>query len=524
MHRAGVKIAMEEERSSYVVPKDMPPYRLVKAEVLDLSGVPLYDIPAWFAHFTHLRNLNLADTKIDIDDLLRLGNISRLEILYLSNNDIFGNSDPDSLEKYRRFFAKLSNLRRLDLQNTRINSDSAVSLAHLARLQVLNLKNNTIRRLKGMELSRLQALKELYLDGNSLNSEFSDNNPSFTNFPSTSLEILSLSGCGISSGSLEGAFNMPELRSLDMSNNNIEEFPFLGDLPNLEILNLSKNPSYKSSSSVRLSLNERYGGLFVFQNLKNLAVDDNARVPKNLQDRLEAEYYAGFGSADYTNSIGMQFVRIPAGAFMMGSSDGDSNEKPIHKVTIGTAFLLGRFEVTQAQWEAVMGNTPSSFKGRHNPVERVSWDDVQNFIKKLNAKEGHNRYRLPTEAEWEYAARAGTQTKYSFGDDASRLGDYAWYGDNSGGRTHPVGKKPNAWGLYDMHGNVWEWVQDWYGSDYYSNSPSTDPKGPSSGSNRVSRGGSWLYSAGKCRSANRDNYSPGIRSVNIGFRLLLSPK
>jgi formylglycine-generating enzyme required for sulfatase activity len=187
---------------------------------------------------------------------------------------------------------------------------------------------------------------------------------------------------------------------------------------------------------------------------------------------------------------------------------------------------MGKYEVTQAQWEAVMGNNPSCFKSRDNPVETVSWDMAQEFIKRLNKKEGHARYRLPTEAQWEYAARGGSTSVYSFGDDAGQLRQYAWYGeDYQSGSTHPVGQKPhNAWGLYDMHGNVCEWVQDWYGERYYSNSPSSDPKGPSSGSHRVLRGGGWYDLAIQCRSAYRDGFTPVHRDAGIGFRLVLSPE
>jgi formylglycine-generating enzyme required for sulfatase activity len=243
----------------------------------------------------------------------------------------------------------------------------------------------------------------------------------------------------------------------------------------------------------------------------------------------------GFAQAaekTYTNSIGVEFVLIPAGSFVMGA---DKNEKkawnvekagdaetPQHKVSIGKSFYLGKYEVTQTQWTAVMGSNPSHFKGQNNPVERVSWDDAQEFINRLNQKEGHTRYRLPTEAEWEYAVRAGTTSTYFFGDDADQLGSYAWKG-NSGDTTHPVGQKqPNAWGLYDMYGNVWEWVQDWYGEEYYSGSPSIDPRGPSSGSSRVVRGGGWYCSAADCRSAERRGNSPGYRSDILGFRLALS--
>jgi formylglycine-generating enzyme required for sulfatase activity len=167
---------------------------------------------------------------------------------------------------------------------------------------------------------------------------------------------------------------------------------------------------------------------------------------------------------------------------------------------------------------------PSRHKGRHNPVEQVSWNDVQEFIRRLNEREGHARCRLPTEAEWEYACRAGTTGAYSFGDDADSLGRYAWYDGNFEGKTHPVGRKDaNAWGFYDMHGNVWEWVQDWYGERYYPNSPGVDPRGPSSGSRRVLRGGSWVNSVWSCRAACRNVCTPDNRNdFIVGFRLALS--
>lgn len=235
---------------------------------------------------------------------------------------------------------------------------------------------------------------------------------------------------------------------------------------------------------------------------------------------------AGASEKTYTNSIGMKFVLIPSGSFMMGADpnfeDASSDETPRHRVTISKAFYLGKFEVTQSQWVAVMGHNPSKFKGRSNPVDTVSWDDARSFVRKLNQMEGTDKYRLPTEAEWEYAARAGTESTYSFGDDVSDLGGYAWYWDNSGKKTHPVGQKgANAWGLHDMHGNVWEWVQDWYGENYYSQGRSTDPQGPSSGDFRVLRGGSWFNFAVSCRTAIRYCYSPDFRDEGRGFRVLL---
>ena len=220
------------------------------------------------------------------------------------------------------------------------------------------------------------------------------------------------------------------------------------------------------------------------------------------------------------NSIGMEFVFIPAGEFQMGSSDGNRDEKPVHTVRLSRPFYLGQYEVTQAQWEAVMDNNPSQFKGDPSrPVENVSWDDVQEFIRRLHTKEGASRYRLPTEAEWEYAARAGATTTYSFGDDVSQLEQYTWYAKNAGRTPHPVGRlRPNAWKLYDMYGNVWEWVQDWSGT--YPSSPVTDPTGPSAGSFRVDRGGSWYDDARFCRSANRHFGLPSLRYGLLGFRLL----
>jgi formylglycine-generating enzyme required for sulfatase activity len=225
------------------------------------------------------------------------------------------------------------------------------------------------------------------------------------------------------------------------------------------------------------------------------------------------------GEKTFTNSIGMEFVLIPAGTFMMGDADGEADERPVHQVTISRSFYLGKYEVTQAQWQAIMGNNPSLFTGTDNlPVEQVWWTDVEEFIRRLNAREGGDKYRLPTEAEWEYAARAGSTTAYSFGNDPAQLKEYAWYKDNAGGKTHPVGQlKPNAWGLYDMHGNVMEWVQDWYGR--YAAEPVTDPPGPPSGTHRMRRGGAWNNAAAICRSANR--YSvPGFRDDFLGFRLV----
>ena len=237
-----------------------------------------------------------------------------------------------------------------------------------------------------------------------------------------------------------------------------------------------------------------------------------------------------------TNSIGMKLVLIPKGTFMMGSpieEEGADNDEEQHQVTIGKDYYLGVTEVTQGQYEKVMGTNPSYFRGNkvqgessNHPVEQVSWEDAVEFCKKLSdlpeEKKGGRVYRLPTEAEWEYACRAGSKAAYSFGANSKSLGDYAWFGENSGRQTHPVGeKKANAWGLYDMHGNVWELCSDWYGE--YPKGAVSDPSGPNEGSYRVIRGGGWNDEAADCRSANRARIVPSDRSINLGFRVALSP-
>ena len=255
------------------------------------------------------------------------------------------------------------------------------------------------------------------------------------------------------------------------------------------------------------------------------------------------------------NGVSFEMIAVKGGTFTMGSTDqyADSDEKITHNVTVSD-FMIGKFEVTQKLWKAVMGSNPSYFKGDNLPVENVSWNDAQEFIKKLNQQTGQN-FRLPTEAEWEYAARGGTNTSLYNGENiiingtnnSPNLDRLAWYGGNCGqnytssagcdvsngynisgwsekqyndskGGTHPVGlKQPNAYGLYDMLGNVWEWCQDWYGD--YSSSLQTNPKGPTSGSGRVNRGGSWSGNAGSCRVSYRHSYYPDSRNNYLGFRL-----
>ncbi|WP_321416515.1 SUMF1/EgtB/PvdO family nonheme iron enzyme [uncultured Methanomethylovorans sp.] len=254
------------------------------------------------------------------------------------------------------------------------------------------------------------------------------------------------------------------------------------------------------------------------KSLKGTA-EEAERKRKEERLRKELEEAAKQPAASIKNSIEMEFVLIPSGEFQMGSNE-HSAEQPAHKVKISKPFYLGKYPVTQKEWKAVMGSNPSYYKGDNGPVEQVSWNDVQEFVRKLNSKEGNEKYRLPSEAEWEYACRAGTTTKYCFGDNESKLDEYAWYNVNSEGKTHPVGqKKPNLWGLCDMHGNVWEWVQDkWH--DSYKFAPTDGSALEGSSSLRVFRGGSWYGNVGFCRSANRGLFSPINCNNGLGFRLL----
>ena len=224
------------------------------------------------------------------------------------------------------------------------------------------------------------------------------------------------------------------------------------------------------------------------------------------------------------NGINIEMVKVEAGSFDMGATPEMQApyevEKPVHRVTLTNNYYIGKYEVTQALWQAVMGSNPSHFKGDDLPVEQVSWNDCQDFISKLNAMTG-KRFRLPTESEWEYAARGGNKSRGYQYSGSYNIDDVAWYSDNSGSKTHAVGtKEPNELGIYDMTGNVWEWCQDWYGS--YSGSPQTNPTGAVSGSFRVGRGGSWIYSASECRSSYRNYGTPGDRYGFLGLRLVLS--
>jgi len=229
---------------------------------------------------------------------------------------------------------------------------------------------------------------------------------------------------------------------------------------------------------------------------------------------------------------GIVMVVIPAGEFFMGDDAAEADEKPAHKVRL-SAFCMDKCEVTQAAYEKLMGRNPSKFQGSERPVEQVSWHAAMRYCNMRSLQEGlkpcydpetlqcdfsADGYRLPTEAEWEYACRAGTKTRYSLSSDAAKLPEYAWFKGNSANTTHRVGQKaPNAWGLHDMHGNVAEWCNDFYGESYHAESSSQDPRGPASGEERVLRGGSWRSTEESCRSSVRDSQPPGLADVCFGY-------
>ncbi|MBI5821951.1 MAG: SUMF1/EgtB/PvdO family nonheme iron enzyme [Verrucomicrobia bacterium] len=225
-------------------------------------------------------------------------------------------------------------------------------------------------------------------------------------------------------------------------------------------------------------------------------------------------------SIDLGGGVMMELVFIRPGLFCMGSDKGRDDEKPAHQVTLTKPFFMNKYAVTQEQWQAVMGTNPSHNKSAKNPVENVSWDNCQRFLSVLNMKLRGLKASLPTEAQWEYACRAGGTDKYCCGDDESGLAEYAWYSANARGSTHAVGlKKPNAWGLYDMNGNVREWVSDWHGP--YPNSAQEDPQGPASGTCRVLRGGGFGSDHAQLTTSCRDELAPDFRNDDVGFRLVL---
>jgi formylglycine-generating enzyme required for sulfatase activity len=276
--------------------------------------------------------------------------------------------------------------------------------------------------------------------------------------------------------------------------------------------------------------------------IASVANDSIAKSKRKLaklkrRDKVVTRSVADIELQQFTNRIGMRFVLIPAGRFLMGTRtektacfEDESDELEYehelqHEVIITKPFYMGVYPVTQQEYEQLIGRNPSEFRGKQSPVENVSWHAAMRFIKRLNSDLSEHkkglRYRLPTEAEWEYACRAGSESEYFFGESASKLGQYAWYKANSKLRTHPVGmKKPNAWGLHDMYGNIWEWCLDLDGS--YPEGTVTDPEGPDFGDFRIYRGGSWDDGPNECRSAYRGMYSSDYSDGSIGFRVAIT--
>jgi uncharacterized protein (TIGR02996 family) len=352
---------------------------------------------------------------------------------------------------------------------------------------------------------------------------------------------LDLAGNDLDDGALRALLSSPHLgrlACLDLRGNRLTDGAVRalvqGAPPRLAWLDLRSNGL--TADGMRALLRSPLG-----DRLRGLELNAPDLDPSTVRDLLA--WRAGRDLAErrgglpvrLVNGLGMEFRLIPPGTFLMGSPESEpgryDDEGPQHMVELTRPFYLGVYPVTQREYEAVMGHNPSHFTperdgGPLHPVEMVSWERCRAFCDRLSAREAGRTYELPTEAEWEYACRAGTTTGCFFGDDAAKLGEYAWYWENAGERTHEVGtKKANAWGLFDMHGNVLQWCAD--GPREYAKeagkSPIKDPKSPLDGARRVLRGGSWHYNPRYCRAAYRKDHEPGYRYVNIGFRVVLRP-
>jgi formylglycine-generating enzyme required for sulfatase activity len=263
-------------------------------------------------------------------------------------------------------------------------------------------------------------------------------------------------------------------------------------------------------------------GLLLVASCATDAGDSSLSTPATVGPTHDADTRAQAGgfSIEITNDVFMSFVLVPAGTFLMGSADGEATERPVHAVTIAQPFYLGTTEVTQAQWKAVMHENPSFNQGDDLPVDSVLWNECEAFLARLNSSVGGERFALPTEAQWEYACRAGSQAAWCFGDDEGVLSDYAWFEVNSADRTHPVAqKRPNAFGLYDMHGNVWEWCADVWRSDYGGTRSEGQSPAPASSSQHAFRGGCVADEAGYTRSAYRTTVASDRRINDLGFRV-----
>jgi formylglycine-generating enzyme required for sulfatase activity len=482
---------------------------LVNLTYLGLSDNSIGDISA----LSGLRKLRLlALDRSQVSNISALSELANLDVVYLQGNRITDLSPLSGKTKLLELYAGgnlisdlsalsgLTNLRRLELPANRIGNISP--LAGLVNLQGLGLASNRIVDVS--PLVRLVNLRTLMLNGNRIS-----NISALAGLVSLTGE-LSLEGNQISD--ISALAGRTHLTHLWLNSNKISNISPLAGMTDLTILALVGNPLDRDAYDIHIPvIRHNNPGLTLHCDLAN-----EGRTP------TEKTFDLGSG-------VRMEFVLIPAGVFYMGSpvteKDRIENEGPIHQVTISRPFYLGKCEVTQDQYSVVMGTNPSHFQGGTCPVEMVSWDDAMAFCEKMGAQCACS-FRLPTEAEWEYACRAGTQTRLSHGDDPeySQVGDYAWYADNSGATTHPVGqKKPNPYGVYDMQGNVCEWCSDRLKSVYHQPGPAVDPRGTPNGPSRVLRGGCWGGEGSNCRSAFRCVNAPGYRNDTVGFRVAFEP-
>jgi len=542
---------------------------LTRLEFLELSGPNVTD--AGMDHLKGLANLEvllLDDTKVGDAGLEQLRELHNLRVLGLWNTEV---SDAGL-----RHLAALTSLETLRLGKNRVSSVGIKHLTDLARLQKLNLSDTLVddtglkhvsallnlyeldlRRTQitdaGLEhLKGLRNLQDLDLQGTKISDSGLEN---FKNLPILrhlsladtdvrgpglrhlrglpELECLMLHGTELSEGGLESLRDLPNLRELYLDNTNVTDadLEYLESLSNLESLDL-RDTEVTDEDADRLK--RALPGCRIHWDWQ---FDDDAQGPTVATEDLPPKDEVPDFPTDntFTNSVGMKFARLPAGEFLMGSpkdeADRDDDEVQ-HRVRITKPFYLGVYEVTQVEYVRVMGKNPAHIVGLTRPVEMVRWDDAVAFCERLSKMEGRT-YRLPTEAEWEYACRAGTTTPFAFGEtlssktDANIDGEYP-YGEGEKGpnleTSTPVGLyPPNASGLYDMHGNVNEWCEDRYGKNYYKVSPANDPIGPVSGQFRVIRGGSWYEWASYARSAERSGDLPGFYASWCGFRVALVP-
>lgn len=449
MHDAKVLVSFGNEKRGHIVPKNMLPARLIEAKSIDFNGAELFMIPDWLPKMHNLKKLDLNGVQIDLKELQKITPLKKLRILNLNNNALFEKGSSPKLMTILSSFR----LQQLFLSKTGGDASDYGDFGDLPNLYRLDLSQNSLSSLNALGLKNLSSLKYLNLSNNSFSGSFDTNY-----LPKNSLVKLNL------------------------SHNNIASFKFSGDFPALELLDFSNNRQ-------KLTMNKKYGGVLFLKNIIQIAINDDVDLPKGLRKKL-GKLIAN------TPLVLPKMIRIKS-----------------------KNYEIGKYEVTFAEYdrycmESGLKKPDDRGWGRgKRPVINVSWHDANAYIKWLNNKTGKN-YRLPTEAEWEFVARAGTTTKWSFGDDKSDLKYYAWYDENSYDKgkghsdygTHKVGeKRANPWGLYDVHGNVWEWCSDWYSKDK---------------KDRVLRGGSWDVNSSSTHSAIRIWILPSYRDYVVGFRLL----